>query len=169
MWLDRMRMLPNWFDLSPSGSSIFTRSIRKHITQLRRHETIAPAGFETHAERLMNYVHAQGYSDAIPDDNYIMSDTLDHISAGKRFAFIQSGPWTNQARHFDHSRCPLRCCVSPLTPETHRSPAETARRVGSIRNHICCNAFIRSGQAGCIPRVRDSGDFTTQPSSQWIH
>ncbi|RVX74167.1 hypothetical protein B0A52_01999 [Exophiala mesophila] len=82
MWLDRMRMLPNWFDLSPSGSSIFTRSIRKHITQLRRHETIAPAGFETHAERLMNYVHAQGYSDAIPDDNYIMSDTLDHISAG---------------------------------------------------------------------------------------
>lgn len=159
-----MGTLPKSFDTSPSESSILTRSLRTHISQLRKHETVASPPFETHTQRLMAHVDAEGESDAIPDDKYIMSDTLDHISAGKRSVFSRPESSPDQTRNFDHGGCTLCCCVSPLTPQQHRQATETPGRTGSLRDHFCRDAFILPSQAGSIPRVCDSRDVTTQPS-----
>lgn len=164
-----MGILPKSFDACPSESSILTKSLRTHISQLRKHDTIASPPFETHTERLMAHVDAEGRSNAIPDDGYIMSDTLDHISAGKRSAVSQPESSSDQTRNFDHGGCPLCCSVSPLTPQQHRQAAETSGRTGSLRDHFRRDTFILPGQGGPIPRVCDSRDVTTQPSNHRVN
>lgn len=71
-------------DESLPDTSVLKRVAREAM-QAHRQEQTAPNdhSFVSHLEKLSTHRQNHGKSRAVPDENYILSDSLDHLTAGR--------------------------------------------------------------------------------------
>jgi hypothetical protein len=80
-------------DESLPGNSVLKRIAREAMQACRQGQTVSnDHSFKGHLEKLSTHSQNDGKSRAFPDENYNLSDSLDHFSAGRT------------------SRRPRKCC-----------------------------------------------------------
>lgn len=84
VFLQRIGFMRKSADESLPGTSELKQIAREAMQAYHLGHTIPENhSFESHLEKLSTHLQTHGKSRAFPDENYILSDSLDHFTAGR--------------------------------------------------------------------------------------